>query len=100
MLESEADRLAEVQALGSGATLKAANGCFWVIFDNEFVLSGIVEERSPAARMRSSDALCGNLQKEALVEAYNPFDATRKKYRISRLEDDSTGMTLVVLKAA
>lgn len=98
MLESEADRLAELQALGSGATLKASGQCFDVIFDNEYALAGDVEERAPVATMRSSDVACVGLQKQGIVEVYNPFDESRKSYRVRRLEPDGTGMTLVILQ--
>lgn len=99
MIETPADRLASLRALGAGAKLKAAAGCFDIIFDNEYVLAGDVEERGPVATMRSSDAADADLRKDVVVEVYNPFDDSRKSYRVKRLEPDGTGMTLVVLGA-
>lgn len=100
MLESEADRLATVQALGSGAKLKSSAGSFAVIFDAEYLLAGEVEERAPVATMTAEQVASAALQKDVVVEVFNPFDGSRKDYRVKRLEPDGTGITLVVLKAA
>jgi hypothetical protein len=100
MLESDADRLAEIQALGAGSTLNHEGRCFDVIFDNEFVLAGDVEERAPVATIRSSDFACAEFQKEAVVEVFNPFDGTKRTYRLRRYEHDGTGMTRLILGAA
>jgi len=100
MLESDADRLASIQALGAGAILKHQGVIYDVIFDNEYVLAGEVEERAPAATMRSSDVALAAFGKDAVVQVYNPFDGSTKDYRVRRFEPDGTGMTQVILKVA
>lgn len=95
-------RSALLRTLGAGATLTHEGRCYNVIFDNEYqlALSGEVEGRAPAALMATSDVSCAKLQKEVIVEVYNPFESITKSYRVRTLEPDGTGMTLVVLKAA
>lgn len=101
MLESEADRLEMVRAVGAGAKLTKDGVEYDVIFDNAYVLAGDVEERAPAANLRSSDvARAGGFPKGTLVEVFNPFDGTTTSYRVRRLEPDGTGMSLVVLQVA
>lgn len=97
MLESDADRLEYIRALGAGATLKAGSRIIEIIFENDYLLAGEVEERSPAALMRTCDV--GDMQKDTVAEASNPLEGVSKNYRVRRLEPDGTGMTLVVLKA-
>lgn len=99
-METSALRSELLRVLGAGATLKYGGQCYDVVFDNEYLLAGEVEERSPVATMRSSDVACAELQKDVVVEAFNPFDDTRKSYRVRRLEPDGTGMTLVILQVA
>jgi hypothetical protein len=100
MLETEADRLAEVQALGSGATISAGGKCAACILENEFGLAGDVEDRVPVCTVRSSDVACLALKNDGIVSVVNPFEKVSKDYRVRRLEPDGTGMTRVILKAA
>ena len=99
-IESDTDRLEMIRAVGSGATLKVGSRCYEIIFDNEHLLAGDVEERSPVATMRSSDVARAELQKDTVVEVFNPLDDSRKNYRVRRSEPDGTGMTLVILQVA
>lgn len=93
-------RSALLRTMGAGARLTTAQGaCFDVVFDNEYVLAGEVEERQPAATMRTTDVECAKLKKESVVRVFNPFENVEKPYRVRRLEPDGTGMTLVVLGA-
>lgn len=99
-METSALRSELLRVLGAGATLKYGDRCYDVVFDNEYLLAGEVEERSPVATMRSSDVDCADLQKEAVVAVFNPFDDSSTNYRVRRLEPDGTGMTLVILQVA
>ncbi len=99
-MDSDADRLEMVRAVGFGASLKHDGRSFSVVFDADFLLAGEVEERSPVATMRSSDVADAGLQKDSVAEVFNPFDGSRKNYRVKRFEPDGTGMTMVILKAA
>lgn len=99
-METDSDRLQLLRDHGGGATLKYGGVSYYVVFDNDFLLAGEVEERSPVATMRSSDVADAGLQKDSVAEVFNPFDGSRKNYRVKRFEPDGTGMTMVILKAA
>jgi len=99
MLESDADRLAEIQALGNGATLAAQGGTgYSVVFDEQYLPVNDVEERGPVATMRSSDVAAAKLQKDAVVQV--SVDGGVKAFRVKRFEPDGTGITLVYLRSA
>jgi hypothetical protein len=98
-MENDTMRGELLRVLGAGARLTHAGKCYDVIFDNQYVLAGEVEERSPVATMRSSEVECAKLRKEAVVQVFNPFDDSTKSYRVKRLEPDGTGMTLVIMGA-
>lgn len=83
--------------LGSGATLEHLDVSYYVIFDNDYLLAGEVEERSPMATMRSGDVARAGLGKDAVVRIVNPFDGSKAEYRVRRVEPDGTGMTRVIL---
>lgn len=93
-------RGALLRVLGAGATLNYKGKCYDVLFDNEYLLAGEVDERAPVATMRSADVECGKLAKEIVVQVYNPFDQSTKNYRVKRFEPDGTGMSLVIMKVA
>jgi hypothetical protein len=90
-METEADRLASIQALG-GQLVAAEDGQFWAIFDREFLESVDTETRVPVLTARTSDAEQYIPRKGAAVTVGAVV------YRVRRHEPDGTGMTLVFLE--
>ena len=94
MLESDADRLASIKALG-GQLVHHDAGSFWAIFENQYHEAGFndgpsVETRQPVLTARTSDVHA--LEKDALLEV------SGEQFRFKRHEPDGTGMSLVFLR--
>lgn len=90
MFESDADRLAEIKALG-GLCVSTDAGTLWAIFDAQYVDPLEVEETGPALTARSSDVERLRLRKGAAVRV------EADEYRVRAFEPDGTGMTIVRL---
>jgi len=90
-METDADRLASIQALG-GQLVHSSYASFWAIFDREFSLSpdGAVESRQPALQARASDV--DGMPKDTVVRI------GAESFKVKRHEPDGTGMTLVILR--
>jgi hypothetical protein len=90
-METDADRLASIKALG-GQLITSAYGQFWGIFDREFALSidGSVETRQPVLEARTLDV--EDIPKDAVIQIGSD------NFRVKRSEPDGTGMTMLVLK--
>jgi hypothetical protein len=98
VIESEADRLAMIQAVGEPfSTAKAEK--LWLIFDRDFIEQQLGplsnEGRRPMGLARTSDVALHELVKESKVTR----DLDGEDYFVKRLEADGTGMTLLVFKA-
>lgn len=91
MIESDADRLASIKALG-GLLVRHPGGSFWGLFDREFSLSvdGAIESRQPAINARTCDVK--DMAKDTV------FTVDGEDFRLKRSEPDGTGMTLLILK--
>jgi hypothetical protein len=98
VLESDADRLGYIRAVGETFSTSRPEK-LWLIFDREFIEQQIGplsnEGRRPIALGRTSDVALHELVKESKVSR----DADGEDYFVRRLEPDGTGMTLVVFKA-
>lgn len=98
MLESEADRLAMIQAVGEPFTTSRPEK-LWLIFDREFieeVMGNIpVIGRKPVALGRTSDVASHELVKQSVLTR----DADGSKFAVRDFHPDGTGMTLLVLGA-
>lgn len=96
MLESDADRLASIKALG-GVAASTAGGSLWGIFDRTYQaaqMTGIdIEDRAPVFECRSAD-----VDRMAIVKDVT-LTICGVDYRVKRLEPDGTGMTIVVLRS-
>jgi hypothetical protein len=96
MLETDADRLASIRALG-GELVTHSAGTFLAIFDNEYRGVGLgdieIETRGPVLTCRSSDVT--DLGKEAVLHLSDAGD-----YRVRRSEPDNPapGWTLLLLR--
>lgn len=95
MLESDADRLASIQALG-GQLVSTPAGQFWAIFENQYLEGGFsdgpsIETRQPILTARTSDVQ--SLAKDTVLEIGG------RQYLLKRHESDGTGMSLVFLRA-
>ena len=96
MLETDADRLESIKALG-GQLVRSQSGEFWAIFENEYRAITVgdleVESRGPALTCRTSD-----IQSLAKDEAFRVSDAD---YRLRRREPDNPapGWTTLLLRA-
>jgi hypothetical protein len=90
-MESDADRLASIKALG-GQLVSHSQGACWAIFDRTFVESvdGSIESRQPVLTVRTSDV--ESLAKDVV------FTVGGQDFRVKRQEPDGTGMTLIHLK--
>lgn len=91
-MDSDADRLALVKALG-GQLLRVEAGDFWAIFDREYLGQLETETRVPALTCRTSDAERYIKPKGAAVPIGNDT------YRVRRHEPDGTGMSIVYLES-
>lgn len=92
MLDTDADRLAELQAVGGRCVLVDGREVL-AIFDNGFLETTDapgVEVRQPFLICRTSDIL--GIQKDKAVEVGSEV------YRVKRHEPDGTGMSHVQLK--
>lgn len=96
MFESEADRLAMVQAVGEAFSTSRPEK-LWLIFDREFIEQSLgnfrIETGKPVVFGRSSDVALHELVKDSPITR----DLDGAKYFCKRFEPDGTGMTLVVL---
>lgn len=94
-MESDADRLAEIQALG-GQRVFIRGAEFWALFDRQYQSVALgqleIESRSPALTCRTSD-----VERLALVKD-DPIDGLPEPFRVKAHEPDGTGMSVVVLK--
>jgi high-affinity K+ transport system ATPase subunit B len=87
-LESDADRLAMLQALGEEITVGGT--AVWAIVDNEYVEALSVTGTQPVATCRSSD-VTGVTRATTVVRG-------GVTYRVANIEPDGTGMTLLRLE--
>jgi hypothetical protein len=98
VLESEADRLAMVQAVGEPFSTSRPEK-LWLIFDREFIEQTVGnfrnEGRRPIGFCRSSDVALHELVKDSALTR----DSDGAKYFVKRFEPDGTGMTLLVLSS-
>lgn len=97
MFDSDADRLAQIKALG-GQLIQCGSLECWAIFDaafSEVLGDPSVETSSPAlSAIRTSDVVALGIQKEVdITTSAGPF-------RVRRVEPDGTGMSIVLLKRA
>lgn len=90
MIESDADRLAILQAFGIPVT--AERGTLLGIFDAQYVDAAGIDQAAPMLEVRSSDVAALQLRKGSTltVEA--------AAYRVRRIEPDGTGMTRLILE--
>jgi hypothetical protein len=94
-MESDADRLAALRALG-GESATAPAGVLEGIFDAAYLAAFAdpgIEGASPAFTCRDSDISSLKLRKG------EPLSIRGMVYRIMRIEPDSTGMSVLVLKS-
>lgn len=95
MFENEADRLAEIKALGGQLVVTDTAESLWAIFDNDYleVLGDPgVETRAPVMQCRTSDVEALAIQKDTEIQ----FD--ERTYRVHKHQPDGTGMSLLVLR--
>lgn len=93
MIESDADRLESLQALGE--QLKIDDESVWGIFENEYLgeLDGPgVASSEPTVTVRTSDIM--RMDRGALV-----VRANGERYSVRQAEPDGTGMTMLRLRA-
>lgn len=99
MLESEADRLASIKALGGEPFSTTSAEKLWAIFDREYLESELgvhsVANRRPVLTCRTSDVAAHSLVKESKVTR----DSDGSTFFCSKFEADGVGMTLVMLRA-
>lgn len=88
-METEADRLASIKALG-GRLIPCETTSFWAIFDREYASADSVETKTSALTARTSDV--ENLPKDTV------FTIDGELYRIKRHEPDGSGMTALILR--
>jgi hypothetical protein len=97
MFESEADRLAMVQAVGGEEFDTGRPTSLLGVFDREaeqnFVGDHVVETRVPTLTCRSSDVAAHDLKKGSAITRVSDGSA----FRVQRLEDDGSGMTTIRL---
>lgn len=94
-LESDADRLVSLRALG-GETATAQAGSFEGMFDDSYQSSfadPAIEGIAQAFTCLQSDVVALNLRKG------EPVNIGGKAYRIARIELYSIGMSVLVLKS-
>lgn len=95
MLESEADRLAMIQAVGEAFSTVCPEK-LWLVFDRAFIEQALgnftVEGNKPVALGRTSDVALHELVKDTVITR----DSDGAKYTVRRFEPDGTGMSLVV----
>lgn len=89
-MESEADRLASIQALG-GQLVSTDAGPFWAIFDSDYVDAVDTETRGPVLTARTSDAEQYAKAKDTQITIAGTV------YRVRKHEPDGTGMTMIWL---
>lgn len=87
-LETDADRLAMLQALGELITVGVAQ--VWAIVDNEYVEALGVAGTQPVATCRSTDVT-------AVTRATSVVRGG-VTYRVANIESDGTGMTALRLE--
>lgn len=93
-MESDADRLAMLQALG-GTQVQAQGATFTALFDAAYqaaLSDPAIEGVHPALTCRTAD-----VERLALTKGL-PLTVGGVAYRILRHEPDGTGMSLLVLK--
>lgn len=99
MLESEADRLAMIQAVGGEEFDTGHAERLLAIFDRayeESVLTGhVVANRRPILHCRTSDIAAHELVKQYKVTRVSDGSV----FFVKDFEPDGTGMTIVVLRA-
>lgn len=97
MLETDADRLDAMQALGAETVTVDADS-FEGIFDSEFAMVDGLEtgtgSTAPVLLARDSDVAEFEIDRGVVLEIRGV------DYEVVRLEADSTGMTRIVLKDA
>ena len=95
MMESDADRLDSIKALG-GILVRVEGRDVWVLFDNNSVDAQpgemIVQSTGPRFTCRTIDV------KDVLTRAL--VEIGEVSYTVDSNEPDGTGMSLVILEAA
>lgn len=96
MIESDADRLALIQAVGEQFDTGKPTR-MWAIFDEAYLETDLdrfaVANREPMLHVRTSDLSAHELVKQSKVTRSDGSD-----YFVKDFEPDGTGMTLVRLK--
>jgi hypothetical protein len=96
MMESDADRLDAIQALG-GIPIQSTTGDFWAIFDRQYDGVGMgdldIESRTPAMTCRSCD-----VKSRTKDEVLSVPDGD---FRILRIQPDTPapGWSVVILRS-
>lgn len=89
-LETDADRLAMLQAVGEQVTLDGA--AVWAVFDNAYAQVLDAVSAQPVLQLRSSDA--------AAVTRASTVVRGAAGYRVANIEPDGLGMTTLILERA
>jgi hypothetical protein len=90
MLESDADRLESIKALG-GLLVTCPRCNFWAIFDADYVNADGVDESGPALTCRMIDV--------SLLRKGDSVTVGVDAFRVRGFQPDGTGMTTVRLGA-
>jgi hypothetical protein len=97
-IESEADRLAMIQAVGGEEFDTGYTERLWGVFDRDHALAFAGEHTSSVKRVtlqcRSSDVAAHSLVKDSVIRRL----ADDSSYRVRDFEPDGTGMTVLVLR--
>jgi hypothetical protein len=95
MIETDADRLAMIRAVGETFSTGKAEK-LWLVFDREFIEQTLGEfsheGRKPLGLARTSDVQLHELVKDSVVTR----DLDGAKYSVRRFQPDGVGITLVV----
>lgn len=94
MMESDADRLSSIQALG-GFCVRSSSGEFWGIFDHDYSLIDVgsgVESQNPVLTCRSCDV--SSLAKGETLRF------AKSEFRVKQIQPEAPapGWSIVVLK--
>lgn len=99
-METDADRLAMLQAIG--VRVSAPGGHFWAIFKRDYQLVSAddigFESRQPALTCRTSDVVVRAIGKDQIITGLADDAGAPITYRVVRHEPDGTGMSVVFLR--
>jgi hypothetical protein len=98
VLESEADRLAMIQAVGEAFTTSRAEK-LWLVFDREFIEQTVGQfttmGHKPMGVGRTSDVALHEIVKQSVITR----DSDGSKFTVRDFHPDGTGMTVLVYGA-